>query len=109
MLGENIPDLSQFATATGSYCCSRCGQVLFEANKAFAAGCGFPSFWQHWENGVLLHELHTYGRSRIQLLCGRCGLHLGHLFANKHTPTQQRYCINAESIRFTSGACPPAC
>lgn len=101
MLGEPIPDLNQNKDAPGVYRCARCGGILFAASKEFAAGCGFPSFWTHEGDGVKLNPLDTYGRKRIQLLCSNCGLHLGHLFPNKHTPTQVRYCINGESIRLT--------
>jgi peptide-methionine (R)-S-oxide reductase len=86
--------------ATGMYTCAACGHPLFCAAKKFEAGCGFPSFWQHIDEGVQLNPLSTYGRERIQLLCKACGLHLGHLFPNKHTPTGVRYCINKESIRL---------
>jgi peptide-methionine (R)-S-oxide reductase len=85
--------------ATGLYVCVACGQPLFDASGKFEAGCGFPSFWRHKEDGVRLNPLSTYGRSRIQLLCNNCGLHLGHLFSNKHTPSGVRYCISKEAIR----------
>jgi peptide-methionine (R)-S-oxide reductase len=85
--------------AAGLYVCTACGQALFDASKKFDAGCGFPSFWMHKEEAVKLNPLHTYGRSRIQLLCNHCGLHLGHLFPNKQTPTGVRYCINKEALR----------
>jgi peptide-methionine (R)-S-oxide reductase len=98
MLGEPIPDFNLYAQKEGVYCCSKCGQALFAANSEFAAGCGFPSFYKHWSNGVTLKPLDTYGRHRIQLLCSGCGQHLGHLFPHKHTPTKVRYCINADSI-----------
>lgn len=100
MPGAFVPDLKLHAQAQGCYCCSKCGLALFAANKAFAAGCGFPSFWQHQGDGVQLKELNTYGRNRIQLLCSGCGMHLGHLFAHPYTPTQKRYCINSKSICF---------
>lgn len=102
MFSETIPDFSANQNATGMYRCVRCNAILFEANKEFAAGCGFPSFWAHFGDGVQLNPLNTYGRSRIQLLCSNCGLHLGHLFTHKHTPTKLRYCINADNIKLTS-------
>jgi len=88
------------ATARGHYVCSQCGTQLFEAAKKFDAGCGFPSFWMHVGAQVKLNPLDTYGRKRIQLLCHTCGQHLGHLFTHKQTPSQLRYCINSEAIRF---------
>ncbi|QEC57656.1 peptide-methionine (R)-S-oxide reductase [Flavisolibacter ginsenosidimutans] len=82
----------------GVYCCTSCGNTLFEAAKKFDACCGFPSFWLHVEGGVKLRPLHTYGRSRTQLLCVRCGTHLGHLFQNKYTPNGLRYCVSKNAI-----------
>ena len=100
MLGEKKIDINDSSHQKGIYGCARCGSPLFEAAKKFDAGCGFPSFWLHIEANVKLKELDTYGRKRIQLLCKNCGLHLGHLFNHKHTPTQKRYCINASAILF---------
>ena len=82
----------------GRYKCSSCGNHLFEASKKFDSGTGFPSFWAHIGENVKENFLNTYGRERVQLLCSQCGLHLGHLFNNKMTPTKRRYCINEESI-----------
>jgi peptide-methionine (R)-S-oxide reductase len=86
--------------ATGQYVCAACGFPLFKEASRFDAGCGFPSFWAHMEDGVQMNRLTTYGRERIQLVCRQCGLHLGHLFPNKFTPTGVRYCINQASIRL---------
>jgi peptide-methionine (R)-S-oxide reductase len=91
-------NITENEKAIGNYHCSQCGAPLFEATKKFDAGCGFPSFWMHLHDQVQLNPLNTYGRHRIQLLCSHCGQHLGHLFQNKHTPTQLRYCINADAI-----------
>jgi peptide-methionine (R)-S-oxide reductase len=99
-LKENPIYFTDNKDAAGTYVCTVCGTPLFEAAKKFEAGCGFPSFWLHLETGVKLNPLNTYGRKRIQLLCSQCGLHLGHLFPNKYTPTGVRYCISKEAIRF---------
>jgi len=80
------------------YTCSVCGNSLFSAQEQFDAGCGFPSFWAHLADNVRQQELHTYGRTRTQLLCNQCGAHLGHLFEHALTPTQRRYCISNEAI-----------
>lgn len=84
--------------AANHYVCTGCGHALFEADKKFDSKTGFPSFWAHIDDHVQENFLDTYGRERTQLLCSSCGLHLGHLFPNKHTPTKVRYCINATSI-----------
>ncbi|MBD1397415.1 peptide-methionine (R)-S-oxide reductase [Pontibacter sp. JH31] len=85
---------------TGSYTCSNCGNRLFHASKKFEVGSGFPSFWEQIGENVTQKLLHTYGRQRTQLLCNQCGQHLGHLFDDARAPSQVRYCINAESLRF---------
>ncbi|PKV67240.1 peptide-methionine (R)-S-oxide reductase [Pontibacter ramchanderi] len=89
------------AHETGIYTCSCCGLALFEASRKFEVGSGFPSFWGQIEGHVIHKPLSSYGRDRTQLLCGNCGQHLGHLFTDKRTPTQVRYCINQSAIRLT--------
>jgi peptide-methionine (R)-S-oxide reductase len=84
----------------GTYTCSNCGTPLFEACRKFEVGSGFPSFWEQIGENVTHLPLHTYGRSRIQLLCSQCQQHLGHLFDDARTLSQVRYCINAETLRF---------
>ncbi|MGV3541048.1 MAG: peptide-methionine (R)-S-oxide reductase [Rufibacter sp.] len=84
--------------AKGTYCCRRCGETLFSSEQKFDSKTGFPSFWCHVGESVRLQLLRTFGRERIQLLCHPCGLHLGHLFKDKRTPSQLRYCVNADSI-----------
>ncbi|NDK54878.1 peptide-methionine (R)-S-oxide reductase [Pontibacter fetidus] len=84
----------------GLYTCSGCGQVLFEASAKFEVGSGFPSFWKQVGENVRQNPLHTYGRERIQLLCSQCEQHLGHLFDDNRTPTNVRYCINADALKY---------
>lgn len=81
-----------------SWVCAGCNHTLFETDKKFEFGTGFPSFWQHIDDHVKQQFLDSYGRERTQLLCNRCGQHLGHLFPHKHTPSRLRYCINATAI-----------
>ena len=88
---------------TGIYRCSDCNSPLFDESKKFDAKTGFPSFWLHIGENVQENFLTTYGRERTQLLCKQCGRHLGHLFPNKTTPTQLRYCINANAIYLEQG------
>lgn len=88
----------QEADGVGVYVCSNCGYELFEEDKKFESGTGFPSFWMHIGQHVKQQFLDTYSRERIQLKCNRCDQHLGHLFPNKTTPTKIRYCINANAI-----------
>lgn len=82
------------------YTCSSCCQPLFERCSKYESGTGFPSFWSSIGESVERKVLTTYGRVRVQVLCSNCGLHLGHLFPNKKTPTGERFCINHDSILF---------
>ncbi|MCC9165394.1 peptide-methionine (R)-S-oxide reductase [Pontibacter harenae] len=84
----------------GTYVCSNCGNSLFLPEEKFDVGSGFPSFWGQIEDHVKHKPLDTYGRHRIQLLCSQCQQHLGHLFEDSRTPTNVRYCINADAIRL---------
>ncbi|WP_299989974.1 peptide-methionine (R)-S-oxide reductase [uncultured Pontibacter sp.] len=88
------------AHETSSYVCACCGLALFDASKKFEVGSGFPSFWAQIDDHIIHKELRTYDRERTQLLCSKCGQHLGHLFEDSRTPTQLRYCINQAAIRF---------
>ena len=93
-------DPSESEQESGFYSCSNCGLVLFNAKCKFNVGSGFPSFWAQVGENVEQNLLHTYGRERIQLLCSQCKQHLGHLFTDARTPTNVRYCINADALKF---------
>ncbi|WP_316931967.1 peptide-methionine (R)-S-oxide reductase [Rufibacter radiotolerans] len=98
MFKNRTIDWAAQSSGEGIYQCSHCGHALFSASHKFDSKTSFPSFWAHLEEHVQFHSLHTYGRERIQLLCQNCGQHLGHLFPDARTPSQVRYCINADSI-----------
>ena len=85
----------------GAYHCRGCGEVLFQSNTKFDAGCGWPSFDRPaTEGGVKEARDTSHGMIRTEVLCQKCGGHLGHVFPDGPTETGQRYCINSLSIKL---------
>ena len=102
--GTERPFTSEYETFwdSGTYVCKGCGQELFHSETKFDAGCGWPSFYQSIDKSRVKEILDTsHGMTRTEVVCSRCGGHLGHVFNDGYNqPTGLRYCINGVSLGF---------
>lgn len=85
----------------GTYRCACCGEPLFDSSTKYDSGSGWPSFWAPIEDGRIAEKVDTsHGMVRTEILCERCGSHLGHVFPDGPRPTGQRYCVNSLSLHL---------
>ena len=85
----------------GTYTCRGCQAPLFTSEQKFDSGCGWPSYYDAIDSGAIVTRPdNSYGMTRTEIVCARCGGHLGHLFDDGPNPTGLRYCVNSASIDF---------
>lgn len=102
-VGEYVDDLPQ----TGYFKCRACSNPLYSAAAKFQSGCGWPAFDKCYKGAVLVQKDISYGMTRLEIICGKCGGHMGHVFEGEHaTDTNERHCVNSTSIRFDKGMPP---
>ena len=101
--GTEAPFTGKFVNnfETGMYECAACGQQLFNSDTKFHSDCGWPSFDRSLEGNVEFHDDYSLGMHRVEVTCGNCGGHLGHVFDDgPEETTGKRFCINSAALNF---------
>jgi peptide-methionine (R)-S-oxide reductase len=93
----------------GVFRCAGCGAELFDSDSKFESGTGWPSFDRAKSDGTIVeHADRAFGMTRTEIVCARCGGHLGHVFPDGPTDTGLRYCVNSLSLTYEQDPGPTA-
>ena len=84
----------------GTYKCAGCDTELFTSETKYNSGCGWPAFYESLPGKIEEHSDNSFGMTRVEITCEKCGGHLGHVFNDGPQPTGLRYCVNSASLDF---------